>query len=102
MARSRLPALRRRIGVVFQDFRLVSHLSAFDNVALPLRIAGVGETEINDHVTELLEWVGLAGRSAEQTATLSGGEQQRLAIPRAGSGRPELLVAVAPTRNSRQ
>lgn len=99
MARSRLPALRRRIGVVFQDFRLVSHLSAFDNVALPLRIAGVGETEINDHVTELLEWVGLAGRSAARPATLSGGEQQRVAIARAVIGRPELLVADEPTGN---
>src|SRR3546814_10000498 len=100
MARSRLPALRRRIGVVFQDFRLVSHLSAFDNVALPLRIAGVGETEINDHVTELLEWVGLAGRSAERPATLSGGEQQRVAIARAVIGRPELLAADEPDRTS--
>src|SRR3546814_7341020 len=76
MARGRLPALRRRIGVVFQDFRLVSHLSAFDNVALPLRIAGVAETEVNDHVAELLDWVGLADRSAARPATLSGGEQQ--------------------------
>ena len=98
-ARERLPGLRRRIGVDFQDFRLISHLSAFDNVALPLRIAGVAETEIRDHVGELLDWVGLADRSAARPATLSGGEQQRVAIARAVIGRPDLLVADEPTGN---
>lgn len=99
MARGRLPAIRRRIGVVFQDFRLISSLSAFDNVALPLRIAGVAEAEIRDHVTELLDWVGLADRSRARPATLSGGEQQRVAIARAVIGRPDLLVADEPTGN---
>jgi len=99
MPRDRLPALRRRIGVVFQDFRLIAHLTAFDNVALPLRIAGVEEDEVRAHVTELLDWVGLAGRSRARPATLSGGEQQRVAIARAVIGRPDLLVADEPTGN---
>ena len=99
MPRDRLPALRRRIGVVFQDFRLIAHLTAFDNVALPLRIAGVEEDEVRAHVTELLDWVGLSGRSRARPATLSGGEQQRVAIARAVIGRPDLLVADEPTGN---
>jgi len=99
LPRDRLPALRRRIGVVYQDFRLVPHLSAFDNVALPLRIAGVDETQVRDHVGELLDWVGLAQRSTARPPTLSGGEQQRVAIARAVIGRPELLLADEPTGN---
>ncbi|HEX2803619.1 MAG TPA: ATP-binding cassette domain-containing protein, partial [Sphingomicrobium sp.] len=74
-AREELPALRRRIGVVFQDFRLIRHLSAFDNVALPLRIAGRNEAEIASAVGEMLDWVGLGDRSGARPATLSGGEQ---------------------------
>jgi cell division transport system ATP-binding protein len=97
--RERLPALRRRLGVVFQDFRLVPHLSAFDNVALPLRVAGVSERELLKPVTDMLEWVGLADRMQARPATLSGGEQQRVAIARAVIGRPELLVADEPTGN---
>lgn len=97
--RAELPELRRRIGVVFQDFRLVEHLSSFDNVALPLRIAGVGENEVAAHVDELLDWVGLARRRAARPKTLSGGEQQRLAIARAVIARPDLLLADEPTGN---
>jgi len=97
--RAAMPAFRRRIGVVFQDFRLVRHLSAFDNVALPLRIAGRAESEIAVSVRELLDWVGLADRSAAHPPTLSGGEQQRVAIARAVVGHPELLVADEPTGN---
>jgi cell division transport system ATP-binding protein len=97
--RDALPAFRRRIGVVFQDFRLVRHLSAFDNVALPLRIAGRSESEIEGSVREMLAWVGLADRASARPPTLSGGEQQRVAIARAVISQPELLVADEPTGN---
>jgi cell division transport system ATP-binding protein len=97
--RSRLPSLRRRIGMVFQDFRLLDHLSAFDNVALPLRIAGRKEDEYGQDVEELLAWVGLGDRMTARPPTLSGGEQQRIAIARAVVARPDLLVADEPTGN---
>ncbi len=95
----RLPLLRRRMGVVFQDFRLVPHLSAFDNVALPLRIAGASEKDVTKPVRDMLDWVGLGERMDARPATLSGGEQQRVAIARAVIGRPEILVADEPTGN---
>ena len=94
-----LPAFRRRIGVVFQDFRLVRHLSAFDNVALPLRIAGRSETEVEGPVREMLAWVGLADRASARPPTLSGGEQQRVAIARALVHDPLLILADEPTGN---
>jgi len=97
--RESLPAFRRRIGVVFQDFRLIRHLSAFDNVALPLRIAGRNEAEVEASVREMLAWVGLADRAGARPPTLSGGEQQRVAIARAVISQPELLVADEPTGN---
>ncbi len=99
LPRARLPAFRRRLGVVFQDFRLVPHLSSFDNVALPLRVAGVREADLRGPVTDMLEWVGLSHRMDAQPAALSGGEQQRVAIARAVIGRPEMLVADEPTGN---
>ena len=99
MPRARLPGFRRRLGVVFQDFRLIPHLSAYDNVALPLRISGVAESEISKPVADMLEWVGLTHRAEARPASLSGGEQQRVAIARAVIGRPELLVADEPTGN---
>ena len=99
LPRERLPGFRRRFGVVFQDFRLVSHLSAFDNVALPLRVAGVSERDIARPVADMLDWVQLADRMHALPAQLSGGEQQRVAIARAVIHRPELLVADEPTGN---
>ena len=97
--RDSLPNFRRRIGVVFQDFRLIRHLSAFDNVALPLRIGGASEQAVEGPVREMLAWVGLADRASARPPTLSGGEQQRVAIARAVINRPELLVADEPTGN---
>ena len=97
--RSAFPALRRRIGVVFQDFRLLSHLSAFDNVALPLRLAGRKTDDYTHDVEELLNWVGLGDRMNAKPPTLSGGEQQRVAIARAVVGQPDLLLADEPTGN---
>ncbi|GAA3899669.1 cell division ATP-binding protein FtsE [Sphingomonas limnosediminicola] len=97
--RESLPQFRRRIGVVFQDFRLIRHLSAFDNVALPLRLSGATEEQVEGPVREMLAWVGLADRASARPPTLSGGEQQRVAIARAVINRPDLLVADEPTGN---
>ncbi|MHA1540097.1 MAG: cell division ATP-binding protein FtsE [Alphaproteobacteria bacterium] len=91
------PVFRRRIGFVFQDYRLLPHLSAKDNVALPLRIAGAKEDKIDDHVIQLMRWVGLQDYIDASPATLSGGQQQRLAFARAVINRPSILLADEPT-----
>lgn len=99
LSRSQLSALRRRIGVVFQEFRLLGHLSAYENVALPLRIMGQKEPRYRTDVEELLAWVGLGERMHKLPSTLSGGEQQRVAIARAVVTQPDLLIADEPTGN---
>jgi len=91
--------LRRRIGIVFQDFRLLDHMSTYENVALPLRILGRTEASYRHEVSELLSWVGLGDRMWALPPVLSGGEKQRAAIARAVIARPQLLLADEPTGN---
>lgn len=95
--RRALPAFRRRMGVVFQDFRLLDHLSAFDNVALPLRLTGRKQADYAGDVEEMLDWVGLGDRMDDAPPSFSGGEKQRLAIARAVVTRPDLILADEPT-----
>lgn len=90
-------ALRRRMGVVFHDFRLIDHLTAFDNAALPLRVAGQKPKAYREDVEELLTWVGLGSKMTALPPALSAGEKQRLAIARAVVGRPWLILADEPT-----
>lgn len=99
LSRAQLPDLRRQIGVVFQDFRLLDHLTVFENIALPLRVEGTHPSEYTSNVIELLEWVGLGERINAYPPILSGGEQQRAAIARAVIRKPKILLADEPTGN---
>jgi cell division transport system ATP-binding protein len=97
--RPTMARLRRRVGVVFQEFRLLDHLTAYENVALPLRVNGEDERRYRNDVIELLRWVGLGDRLDAKPATLSGGEKQRVAIARAVIVKPDLIIADEPTGN---
>jgi len=99
ISKNTLTGLRRRMGVVFQDFRLLDHLTIFENVALPLRVQGQEEASYRREVVELLRWVGLGERMHVLPPVLSGGEKQRAAIARALIVRPQLLLADEPTGN---
>ena len=97
LTRDEIAWFRRRIGVVFQDFRLLDHLTAAENVALPLRVAGARESDYRDNVSEMLAWVGLAGKLTARPPELSGGEKQRVAIARAVVASPDIILADEPT-----
>jgi cell division transport system ATP-binding protein len=99
LSKDALATLRRRIGIVFQDFRLLDHMTTYENVALPFRVLGRDEDSYRHEVIELLHWVGLGERIWAPPAVLSGGEKQRAAIARAVIAQPELLLADEPTGN---
>jgi cell division transport system ATP-binding protein len=99
LTRHQLPAMRRRVGMVFQDYRLIDHLTVEENVGLPLKIAGESKKQIADKVAELLSWVGLGAYHKARPEILSGGQKQRVAIARAVVTKPDILLADEPSGN---
>ncbi len=99
VSNSQIPYLRRKIGMIFQDFRLLSDHTVFDNVALSLEVTGLKREQSRDRVVKVLEGVGLAGKMRQYPFQLSGGEQQRVAIARAVVNRPAIVLADEPTGN---
>jgi len=99
MTRDALSELRRKMAIVFQEYSLISHLSVFDNVALPLRVRGTSESYAKKLVTRTLQWVGLSQYADALPLNLSGGQQQRVAVARAIITQPEILLADEPTGN---
>ena len=94
-----IPYLRRTVGVVFQDYRLISKMTVYENVAFAMRVVGAKEREIKDRVPYVLELVGLSNKAGRHPGEMSGGEQQRLAIARALVNNPSMIIADEPTGN---
>ena len=99
LGKDQVANMRQRIGIVLQDFRLLDHMTTYENVALPFRVMGREEDTYRQEVIELLQWVGLGERMDSLPPVLSGGEKQRAAIARAVIGRPDILLADEPTGN---
>lgn len=99
LKRRKMPQMRRTLGVIFQDFRLIDKMTVYDNVAFAMRVVGAANKEIKDRVPRVLELVGLEGREKRLPAELSGGEQQRVAIARALVNNPTMIIADEPTGN---
>ena len=99
MKRRKMPKMRRTLGVIFQDFRLIENMTVYDNVAFAMRVVGASNREIKTRVPHVLELVGLDGREKRLPAELSGGEQQRVAIARALVNKPTMIIADEPTGN---